>query len=79
MSEQEIKVELNRLNQMLSDKGYDFSSVTTQLSSHEEGCSILIFGKGFENYRVIVRANLSAALEAAATFIDGLANIQVAA
>ncbi len=79
MSEQEIKAELNRLNQMLSDKGYDFSSVTIQLSSHDEGCSILIFGKSFDNYRIIVKPTLSAAIEASAAFIDGLADMQLAA
>lgn len=79
MSEQEIKAELNRLNQMLSDKGYDFSSVTTQLSSREDGCTILIYGKGFDNYRVIIKPTLSSALTAAAAFIEGLANMQVAA
>jgi len=79
MSEQEIKAELNRLNQMLSDKGYDFSSVTTQLSSHEDCCTILVYGKGFDNYRVIIKPTLSSALTTAAEFIEGLANMQVAA
>lgn len=79
MSEQEIKAELSRLNQMLSDKGYDFSSVTTQLSSREDDCTILVYGKGFDNYRVIIKPTLSSALTAAATFIDGLVDMQVAA
>lgn len=79
MSEQEIKAELNRLNKMLSDKGYDFSSVTTQLSSREDDCTILIYGKGFDNYRIIIKPTLTSALSAAAAFIDSLVNVQVAA
>lgn len=79
MSEQEIRAELNRLNQMLSDKGYDFSSVTTQLSSREDDCTILIYAKGFDNYRVIIKPTATAALKAASAFIDSLVNVQVAA
>ena len=79
MNEQEIKTELNRLNQKIADKGYAVSSVTIQLSSHGEECSVLIYCTGFTNYRTIIKPSIRSAFLTASQFIDNLPDAQVAA